>query len=43
MSNHTLAAKLIWFVAIGLVAWVFNLYLQPEFAQQVADQLWMCF
>jgi len=43
MSNHTLAAKLIWFVATGLVAWVFSLYLQPEFAQQVADQLWMCF
>jgi len=42
MSFH-IAAKFIWLVAIGLVAWVFSFYLRPEFAQQVADQLWMCF
>jgi hypothetical protein len=30
-------------IASIAVAWVFSLYLQPDFAQSIADQLWMCF
>jgi len=43
MTNNTLSVKLVWLLAVGLMAWGFSLYLRPEFAQQVADQLWMCF
>jgi len=43
MTDYTSFTKLVWLLAIGLMAWVFSLYLRPEFAQQVADQLWMCF
>jgi hypothetical protein len=43
MKNHALPITLGWLLAFGLVAWVFSLYLQPEFALLVADQLWMCF
>ena len=43
MNNHSLSFTLLWLFAFGLVAWVFSLYLQPEFALLVANQLWMCF
>jgi hypothetical protein len=43
MKNHTLSITLVWLLAFGLVAWVFSLYLQPEFALLMANQLWMCF
>ena len=43
MKNHALALMLVWLLAFGLVAWVFSLYLQPEFAVLLANQLWMCF
>ena len=43
MKNYSLSIMLVWLVAFGLVAWVFSLYLQPEFAVLVANQLWMCF
>ena len=43
MKNHALPITLGWLSALGLVAWVFSLYLQPEFAVMVANQLWMCF
>jgi hypothetical protein len=43
MKNYSLSLTLVWFLAVGLVAWVFSLYLQPEFALLLADQLWMCF
>jgi hypothetical protein len=42
MKNHALFITLGWLLAFGLVVWVFSLYLQPEFAVLVADQLWMC-
>jgi hypothetical protein len=32
-----------WLIASSALAWVFSLYLQPGFAQSMADQLWMCF
>jgi len=32
-----------WLSASSALAWVFSLYLQPGFAQSMADQLWMCF
>ena len=32
-----------WLISSSAVAWVFSLYLQPGFAQSMADQLWMCF
>jgi hypothetical protein len=32
-----------WLIASSAVTWVFSLYLQPDFAQSIADQLWMCF
>ena len=34
---------ILWGTASCLLAGVFNLYLQPDFAKSVADQLWMCF
>jgi len=43
MKNYALALTLVWLLAFGLVAWVFSLYLQPEFAVLLADQLWLCF
>jgi hypothetical protein len=43
MKNHYLSLTLVRLLAVGLVAWVFSLYLQPEFAVLLADQLWMCF
>lgn len=43
MKNHSLSITLVWLIAYALVAWVFSLYLKPEFAQLMADQLWMCF
>ncbi len=43
MKNYSLSIMLVWLLAFGLVAWVFSLYLQPEFAVLLADQLWMCF
>ena len=43
MKNYSLSIMLVWLIAFGLVAWVFSLYLQPEFAVLVANQLWMCF
>ena len=43
MKNYSLSIMLVWLIAFGLVAWVFSLYLQPEFAVLLADQLWMCF
>ena len=30
-------------IAGSALVWVFSLYLQPEFALLVANQLWMCF
>ena len=33
----------LWLLAIAVLAWVFTLYMRPAFAQQMADQLWMCF
>jgi hypothetical protein len=33
----------LWLFASFALAWVFSLYLQPSFAQNLADQLWMCF
>jgi hypothetical protein len=32
-----------WLIASSALAWVFSLYLQPGFAQSMADQLWMSF
>jgi len=32
-----------WLLTSCALAWVFSLYLQPGFAQHMADQLWMCF
>jgi len=43
MKNYSLSIMLVWLIAFGLVAWGFSLYLQPEFAVLLADQLWMCF
>jgi hypothetical protein len=43
MKNYSLSITLGWLLSFGLVAWVFSLYLQPEFAVLVANQLWMCF
>lgn len=43
MKSHSLSFTLLGLLAFGLVAWVFSLYLQPEFALLVANQLWMCF
>jgi hypothetical protein len=43
MKNHSLSLALGWLLALGLVAWVFSLYLQPEFELLVANQLWTCF
>ena len=34
---------LIWIVVLGLLAAVFALYLQPDMARTVADQIWACF
>jgi len=34
---------MLWLIACLILAWVFSLYLQPGFAQSMADQLWMCF
>lgn len=43
MKNHFLSITLVWLIAFSLLAWVFSLYLRPEFALLLADQLWMCF
>ena len=43
MKNQAFSITLVWLLAFGFVAWVFSLYLRPEFALLVADQLWMCF
>jgi hypothetical protein len=32
-----------WLVVSCILAGIFSLYLQPAFAQSMADQLWMCF
>ncbi len=34
---------LLWLLVSVVLAGVFNLYLQPSFAQNLANQLWMCF
>jgi hypothetical protein len=43
MNKYSFPTTLVWLLASGLVAWVFSLYLQTEFALLVANQLWMCF
>ncbi len=43
MTKQTIPITVLWFLGGGMVAWVFSLYLQPAFAQLLADQLWMCF
>lgn len=32
-----------WLIASCILAGIFSLYLQPDFAKNMADQLWMCF
>ncbi len=34
---------LLWLLVSVVLAAVFDLYLQPSFAQNLANQLWMCF
>ena len=43
MMLRTLPLTLLWLLASAVGACVFNLYLQPAFAQLLAEQLWMCF
>ena len=34
---------ILWLIASCILVGVFALYLQPDFAKSMADQLWMCF
>ena len=34
---------ILWLIASSILVGVFSLYLQPDFAKSMADQLWMCF
>jgi hypothetical protein len=34
---------ILWLIASFTLAGIFSLYLQPDFAKSMADQLWMCF
>ena len=43
MSKLTAPFAVLWLLVTALAAWVFTLYMRPAFAQQIADQLWMCF
>lgn len=43
MSKLSVLFTVFWMMATAVLAWVFTLYMSPAFAQQMADQLWMCF
>ena len=43
MSKLSAPLTVLWLLAIAVLARVFTLYMHPAFAQQMADQLWMCF
>lgn len=43
MSKLSAPLTVLWLLATAVLAWVFTLYMLPAFAQQMADQLWMCF
>jgi hypothetical protein len=34
---------ILWLITSCILAGIFSLYLQPDFAKSMADQLWMCF
>ena len=34
---------ILWLISSCILAGIFSLYLQPDFAKSMADQLWMCF
>jgi hypothetical protein len=37
------SSLILWLIASCILAVIFSLYLQPDFAKSMADQLWMCF
>jgi hypothetical protein len=43
MILRTFPLTVLWLLGSAVAAWVFSLYLQPAFAQLLAEQLWMCF